>query len=104
MHADRTGTGVFCLGVAIIAVLDWWWPGALFAAGAGFAARAHVMGGDLRADRYTLLALFFGVVVLVRDVLAAVGLDILWPVALVLMGTALLVRVDLREESETENP
>ncbi len=46
MHEDRVGTGVFLIGLAVLFMTGFWWPGILLVIGATSIARGVAAGRD----------------------------------------------------------
>ena len=85
---DQTFAGVFLIGMAILFLTGWWWPGILFVIGVAMAVRAVNEGRSWTDDRNALVMLGLGVVFLLLDFLGDFGS--IWPFMLIAVGAYLL--------------
>lgn len=99
----RTGTGnhaftgVFLVGLGLIAWFNWWWPGIMFVIAMSLLASALVDG---RLGENILAILILTVIGLI-GVWSELHIDIgfpLWPAIFIVIGLAFLVRTFWRRE------
>lgn len=96
---DQTFAGIFLIGLAILFITNYWWPGIMFVIGIAMIARTVSEGRAWNADRNALVVIGIGLVFaawdFIDDVLRIDG-GILWPVVLILVGIYLLFGQRLR--------
>jgi hypothetical protein len=90
-HGGHAFTGVFLVGLGIIAIFDWWWPGIMFVLAVSFLVQA-LLDGRLADNIISIL------------ILAAIGLAgvwqkmhfhpgfSIWPVLFIAIGLGYLVK------------
>jgi hypothetical protein len=95
---DQTFAGVFLIGLAILFITGWWWPGIMFVLGIAGIVRAVRDGRAWNDDRGPLVLLGIGVVFAVLDVFGSIRINFggLWPVILIAIGLYLLFGKNLR--------
>ncbi len=84
--------GTFLIGLAVLFLLNWWWPGIMFVIGIALLVRAVAEGRPWMSERGGLIALGIGVI------FAFFSFNF-WPIILIAIGVYLLVgnrRGDLR--------
>jgi uncharacterized membrane protein YoaK (UPF0700 family) len=95
MSRSKTGnhafTGVFLVGLGIVACFDFWWPGVMFVLAVSMLVAALVDGrlGENLLAIAILLAI--GIVGLWGKLHINIGFP-LWPVLLIVIGAAYLVK------------
>jgi hypothetical protein len=88
---DQTFAGVFFIGLAVLFLTNFWWPGILFVVGAAMLARTINEGRAWSSDRNALVVLGIGAFFMVTRVLNASFLGAnLWPILLIGAGVYLL--------------
>lgn len=87
--AHQTALGAFLLGLAALAVFDFWFPGILLVTGLAL----HIAGDGQRTG-WALIAA--GGAFWLRDVLHALDMAALFPLVMIALGVALVLGVDLR--------
>lgn len=87
-RANEIFGGIFLVGMAILFLLNWWWPGILFVIGISMMARAVAQGRSWIDERAGLFALAIGAVFTLID-LMRFSFN-LWPLVLILLGLYLL--------------
>lgn len=89
---DQTFAGVFLIGLAILFITGFWWPGILYVIGIAMLVRTVNEGSDWRNDRNALTMLGIGVVFTLLEVFDNFNLDggTLWPIILIGVGVYLL--------------
>lgn len=100
--------GIFLIGLAILFLIQWWWPGIMYVIGVALLARAVSQGRPWLDERAGLMALAIGVVFTLIDLLRIFSFN-WWPVVLVLLGLYLLfgnrrLRASNHSHSEQEKP
>jgi hypothetical protein len=96
-RSAQIGGAVFLIGLGVIAMLDFWWPGMMFVIGASLLSSAFAQHGSIRlADPRNISA---GVVSLI-GLFGLMDFDLpwgsMWPLVLIGLGLALLFGVNLR--------
>ncbi|HVU11864.1 MAG TPA: hypothetical protein VHD90_11325 [Phototrophicaceae bacterium] len=81
--------GTFLIGLAVIFLLGWWWPGIMYVIGIAFLARAAAEGRSWTEERIGLGALAIAIIFTVLAILRIFS-GILWPLILVVIGLYLL--------------
>jgi hypothetical protein len=96
---DGVFGGVFLIGIGLLAITNWWWPGIMFVLGVATAAR-DVVGGRV-ASGITSALVFFAIGIFV-PLLSSDRFDnvwdalaLYWPLFLVGFGVIFLVRAFL---------
>jgi hypothetical protein len=95
---DQTFAGVFLIGLALLFITGFWWPGILYVIGIAMLVRTINEGGDWRNDRNALVVLGIGIVFTVLEVFDNFNLDTgtIWPIILIAVGVYLLWGKNLR--------
>ncbi len=88
-RANEVFGGTFLIGLAVLFLVHWWWPGILFVIGIALLVRAVAQGRAWSDERGGLVILAIGVVFTVIDVLKVFAFD-WWPIILILLGVYLL--------------
>lgn len=94
-HAqDQRTAGILLLGLAALAIFDFWGPGLLLLLGGIIAYDGHQRGGGGGQRRLAALLLTLGGVWWLHDLLAPLGIDWLFPIVLIATGTVLGMAFD----------
>ncbi len=88
-RASEVFGGTFLIGLAVIFLLGWWWPGIMYVIGIAFLARAAAQGRSWTEESIGLGALAIAIIFTVLAILRIFS-GILWPLILVLLGLYLL--------------
>lgn len=88
---DKAAAGIFLVGLAALALLNWWVPGVVVLCGG--VGLFRYTAAPARRVSWTLLGL--GGVISLWDGMQWASLEMWFPLVMVLVGTALLVSVDL---------
>lgn len=92
-HEQRTA-GYFLLGLAALAIFDFWLPGILLLLGGVVAYDAQQRGQGGAQRRLAALLIGGGAVWWLHELLAPLGIDWLFPVLLILGGVVLGMAFD----------
>ena len=88
-NANQVGAAVFLIGLGVIAFLDFWWPGVMFAIAAGLVAAEWVeTDGQLQFRGRVVPAAVVTAVGLVGII--NINWGRLWPIVLILLGLGML--------------
>ena len=87
--------GVFLIGLAVLFLFGWWWPGILFVLGVALVARTTAEGKPWTEERGGLAVLAIGVLFMLTDVLDIFSFNWL-PILLIGVGLYLLFGNRLR--------
>jgi cytochrome c-type biogenesis protein CcmH/NrfF len=88
-RANEVFGGTFLIGMAILFLINWWWPGILYVIGIAMLVRAIAQGRRWMDERAGLVALAIAVVFTLIDFLRVFSFN-WWPVVLILLGVYLL--------------
>lgn len=88
-RANEVFGGTFLIGLAVLFLINWWWPGIMFVIGIALMVRAVAQGRAWSDERGGLVVLAIGVVFTVIDVLKVFSFN-WWPIVLILIGLYLL--------------
>lgn len=93
MSEKRAGeifSGTFLIGLAVLFLTGWWWPGILFVVGGALIVRTVAQGKPWTEERGGLAALAIGVLFTLTDVINV--FDFNWfPLILIGLGVYLLL-------------
>lgn len=81
--------GVFLIGLAVLSMINWWWPGILFVIGIALMARSIAEGRNWTEERAGIVALAVGIVFALTDVLSIFSFNWL-PLVLIALGLFML--------------
>ncbi|MFN8530937.1 MAG: hypothetical protein U0670_20215 [Anaerolineae bacterium] len=89
-RSDQTFGGVFLIGLAILFLTGWWWPGIMFVIGAAILARTYAEGHDWQHPdaRGGLIVIVIGLI-FATNLLSFLGSNIL-AIVLILLGVYML--------------
>jgi hypothetical protein len=105
-HADQVGTGVFFIGLALIWLTGFWWPGIMFVLGAMIIARTMAEGKPWQSATGAFWLIGIGLVFWLPGFLN-LNVGSIWPVLLILLGAFMLFGGKYRpriERYEDEKP
>ncbi|NWG18522.1 MAG: hypothetical protein HXY41_18020 [Chloroflexi bacterium] len=91
-RGDQVSGAVFLIGLGVIALLNYWWPGIMFVIGASLIARGVVAGQQWQNLTGALVVIGIGLIFALEDVIGGVNF---WPVALIALGMVLLFGKDV---------
>ena len=97
---DQTFSGVLLIGLALLFLTGYWWPGIMFVLGIAMLARTIRDGLPWSTNRNALVVLGIGGLFAVWDVFdsSLLGGGRLWPVILILAGVYLLFGQNIRSQ------
>ena len=87
-HAEQVSGGVFLIGLALLFLLDFWWPGIMFVIGASIIARTLAEGKEWTKATGAFWVIGIGLVFWLPDVLN-IDFSNLW--AFILIGIGLFM-------------
>lgn len=85
--ADRVSGAVFLIGLGVIALINYWWPGIMFVIGASLIARGVVQGQAWQNATGALVVIAIGLVFALQDFIGGVNF---WPLVLIALGLFML--------------
>lgn len=91
--SDQTFAGVFLIGLAVLFITHYWWPGIMFVIGIAMIARTIAEGRQWNANQNALIVLGIGAVFAIMDVVGSISIfsgGLLWPLILIGVGLYLL--------------
>ncbi|GIL11423.1 MAG: hypothetical protein DWB42_15645 [Chloroflexi bacterium] len=91
-RADQVSGAIFLIGLGVIALINYWWPGIMFVIGAALIARGMVMGQQWQNITGALVVIGIGLIFALEDVIGGVNF---WPLALIILGLVLLFGKDI---------
>lgn len=94
-QSDQVFWGVILIGVAILLLTGYWWPGVMFVMGAAMIVREVNEGREWSSNRNALVMIGLGIVFALWDVLHFAG-EFLWPLVLIAIGAYLLFGNQIR--------
>ncbi|MCA9886502.1 MAG: hypothetical protein KC708_26200 [Anaerolineae bacterium] len=93
--SDQISLGVFLIGLALLLVSKWWWPGIMFVLGTAALARTLAQGQAWTRSMLAFLFFGIGVVFSIPNLFPGVGFSVIWPIVLVALGLFMLFGGDL---------
>lgn len=94
---EQVFAGVMLIGLAVLFLTHYWWPGILFVVGAAMIARTTAQGREWTSDRGALGVIAVGVVFAVFNLLGGFfSSSLFWPLVLIAVGLFLLFGRDGR--------
>lgn len=83
--------GVFLIGLAVLFITGWWWPGIMFVVGAAMLARTTAQGRPWTSDMPALVVLGIGVIFAALGLIGSIlSLKVIGPVVLIALGLWIL--------------
>ena len=95
---NQVGGAVFFIGMGIIALLNYWWPGIMFVIGASLLVRAFMTDPKIANLAPGIIAILIGLLFALRGVIGDIGN--LWPLILIVLGIAMLFGQDVLKRSK----
>lgn len=84
---ERAMGGVFLIGLALLALTGYWWPGIMFVIGAAMIARTAAQGREWTSDHSALIVIGIGLVFAVLQVVGAIlSAKVIGPLVLIALG------------------
>jgi hypothetical protein len=85
MRRERSGVagGLILIGIGVLLVTGWWWPGIMVVLGVALAAERWLSGRT--REGIVVLGIFLGIPVAI-SLMASIDIPWIWVVALVLIG------------------
>lgn len=97
-HGNHAFTGVFLVGLGIIALFDYWWPGIMFVIAVSVLVRA-LMEGRL-GENLLSVAILLGIGIIGVLGQLHLGASIkLWPILFIMIGLAFLAKTFWKRSS-----
>ncbi len=90
---NQISGAVFLIGMGIIALLNYWWPGIMFVIGAALLVRGFMTDQKIGSFIPGIIAILIGLLFALRGVIGDIGN--LWPLILIVLGVAMLFGQDL---------
>ncbi len=91
-RAGEIGGAVFLIGLGVVALLDFWWPGIMFVIAVSLLASEYVETNTINFSSGRVIG---AVVVAIIGVLGLMDFNLpwgsIWPIILILAGVALLM-------------
>jgi hypothetical protein len=96
-RSDATFTGVFLIGLALLFITSYWWPGVMFVIGGAMIARSMSEGQQWTDNRSAVIVLAIGVVFAVGKLFSGLfSGGLLLPLVLIGVGVYLLFGNQIR--------
>lgn len=95
-NADQVSGGIFLIGLAMLFLTGWWWPGIMFVIGASIIARTMAEGKPWTSATGAFWMIGIGVVFGVPGLIEGVDWGTIWPLALIAIGLFMLFGGNLR--------
>ncbi|QPC82742.1 hypothetical protein G4Y79_24170 [Phototrophicus methaneseepsis] len=95
-NADQISGGVFLIGLAMLFLTHWWWPGIMFVVGATIIARTIAEGQPWTSATGAFWVIGIGVVFGVPGLIDGIDWGTIWPIALIVIGLFMLFGGNLR--------
>ena len=97
-RVSQISGAVFLIGMGIIALLNYWWPGMMFVIGAALLVRPFMTDRKIGSMVPGIIAILNGLLFALRSVIGDIGN--LWPLILIVAGVALLFGQDFFRRSK----
>lgn len=94
-RSDQIFGGIFLIGLALLFITGWWFPGILFVVGAASLGRTYAEGKPLTENTGAWITIIIGGVFMIGDVFSIFGGNWL-AIILILLGGYLLFGVRLK--------
>lgn len=101
-RADQVFGGTFLIGLALLFITGWWWPGVMFVIGAAILVRGVAEGQSLTENRGGLVVIGIGLFFVLLDVINIFSFNWL-PLLLIAIGAWLLFGDDIRARMGWDN-
>ena len=88
-RANEIFGGTFLIGLAVLFIINWWWPGIMFVIGIALIVRAVAEGRNWMDERGGLVCLGIGVFFTLLNILRIFSFN-WWPLILIAIGAYLL--------------
>ena len=89
-RADQISGGVFMIGLALLFITHWWWPGIMFVIGATIIARTMAEGKDWTTATPAFWVIGIGVVFGLPGLIGGIDWATIWPLGLIALGLFML--------------
>ena len=98
---NQVSGAIFLIGMGVIALLNYWWPGIMFVIGAALIVRAYMT--DPRVTNLTpgIIAILIGLLFAFQNIIG--NISNLWPIILIVLGLVLLFGYDLVGRDKSKN-
>lgn len=93
---DQVFGGVFLIGLAVLFITGWWWPGVMFALGVALLVKTYAENKPLTSNTGALVILGIGLIFTAGDVFSIFGTFNWLPLVLIAVGVYLLFGDRLR--------
>lgn len=98
-RSDQVFGGIMFIGIAILFLVNWFWPGILFVLGIAQIAKSIEEGKNWADNRGALVVIAVGIFFALQDVLNIFNGN-WWPLLLIALGLYLLFGNNLRRSDE----
>ncbi|MCA9895564.1 MAG: hypothetical protein KC615_21415 [Anaerolineae bacterium] len=95
-RADQISGGVFMIGLALLFITHWWWPGIMFVIGATIIARTMAEGKDWTTATPAFWVIGIGVVFGLPGLIGGIDWATIWPLGLIALGLFMLFGGNMR--------
>jgi hypothetical protein len=95
-RSDQVFGGVFLIGLAVLFLTSYWWPGIMFVLGIALLARTYAEGQSLTSNLGPWVLIGIGLVFALGRVFAFIGDVNWWPLLLIALGAYMLFGDRLR--------
>ena len=95
-RADQISGGVFMIGLALLFITHWWWPGIMFVIGATIIARTMAEGKDWTTATPAFWVIGIGVVFGLPGLIGGIDWGTIWPLGLIALGLFMLFGGNMR--------
>jgi len=96
-RVNQVSGAVFLIGMGIIALLSYWWPGIMFVIGASLLVRGFMTDPKIANLTPGIIAMLIGLLFALRGVFG--DISNLWPLILIVLGIAMLFGQDVLKRS-----
>ena len=95
-NADQVSGGVFLIGLALLFLTDWWWPGIMFVVGASIIARTMAEGAPITSATGAFWVIGIGIIFGIPDLFDGINWGQIFPIILILIGVFMVFGGNLR--------
>jgi hypothetical protein len=103
-NRSQVGGAVFLIGLGIVALLNFWWPGIMFVIGASLLASEFAETNTISFSSGRVIG---AAVVVIIGLLGLIDFNIpwgsIWPIALIVIGLALLFGWNFSDRNKHKN-